>query len=84
MPVTSQFDPQTSVCELHIQGVLARSAFKDCESKIASLITQGVEPRMLVFLENFGGSIAFNNASVTATVEGMLPGDDPRNLVTLG
>src|SRR6195952_184898 len=36
------------------------------------------------FLDNFGGAITFNNASVTATVDGQLPADDPRTLVTLG
>src|ERR1700712_3211314 len=36
------------------------------------------------FLDSFGGSIAFNGAWVSAVVEGVLPDDDPRSLVTLG
>lgn len=47
-------------------------------------IATGRDAADTAFLENFGGSIAFNNATVTATVEGMLPNDDPRILVTLG
>jgi transglutaminase-like putative cysteine protease len=47
-------------------------------------IATGRDAADTAFLENFGGSIAFNYATVTATVDGMLPGDDPRNLVTLG
>jgi hypothetical protein len=47
-------------------------------------IATGRDAADTAFLENFGGSIAFNYATVTATVDGMLPGDYPRNLVTLG
>lgn len=36
------------------------------------------------FLDSFGGSIAFNDVTVTAVVDGALPDDDPRTLVALG
>jgi transglutaminase-like putative cysteine protease len=47
-------------------------------------IATGRDAADTAFLENFGGASAFNNATVTATVEGQLPNDDPRILVTLG
>lgn len=47
-------------------------------------ISTGRDAADTAFLENFGGSIAFNSATVSATVQGVLPNDDPRNLVTLG
>jgi transglutaminase-like putative cysteine protease len=36
------------------------------------------------FLDSFGGAMAFNDVTVTAVVDGALPDDDPRTLVTLG
>lgn len=48
-------------------------------------IATGRDAADTAFLENFGGSIAFNSAWVSAIVDGqLLPGDDPRELVTLG
>jgi transglutaminase-like putative cysteine protease len=47
-------------------------------------IATGRDAADTAFLDNFGGSIAFNGASVSAVVEGDLPDDDPRSLVTLG
>jgi transglutaminase-like putative cysteine protease len=47
-------------------------------------IATGRDAADTAFLDDFGGSITFNNATVTATVDGDLPTDDPRNLVTLG
>ena len=47
-------------------------------------IATGRDAADTAFLDSFGGGIAFNGASVTATVGGMLPDDDPRRLVTLG
>jgi hypothetical protein len=55
MPITFQFDPDSSVCEFHIDGALNRSEFVSAETDLASLISTGVEPRVLVILENFGG-----------------------------
>jgi transglutaminase-like putative cysteine protease len=47
-------------------------------------IATGRDAADTAFLDNFGGAIAFNNATVSAVVEGDLPADDPRTLVTLG
>jgi transglutaminase-like putative cysteine protease len=47
-------------------------------------IATGRDAADTAFLDSFGGGIAFNNATVTATTAGRLPDDDPRNLVTLG
>ena len=47
-------------------------------------IATGRDAADTAFLDNFGGSIVFNSATVTATVDGDLPSDDPRTLVTLG
>jgi transglutaminase-like putative cysteine protease len=47
-------------------------------------IATGRDAADTAFLDNFGGAITFNNATVSATVEGHLPADDPRTLVTLG
>ncbi len=47
-------------------------------------IATGRDAADTAFLDNFGGSITFNNATVTAVVDGPLPDDDPRVLVTLG
>ncbi len=48
-------------------------------------IATGRDAADTAFLDNFGGAITFNNATVTAVVEDQnLPGDDPRDLVTLG
>ena len=47
-------------------------------------IATGRDAADTAFLDSFGGGIAFNNATVTATTSGRLPDDDPRNLVTLG
>jgi transglutaminase-like putative cysteine protease len=47
-------------------------------------IATGRDAADTAFLDSFGGGIAFNNATVTATTSGQLPDDDPRNLVTLG
>lgn len=48
-------------------------------------IATGRDAADTAFLDNFGGAITFNKATVTAVVEGQqLPGDDPRTLVTLG
>jgi transglutaminase-like putative cysteine protease len=40
--------------------------------------------RDAAFVDNFGGAITFNNATVTAVVGGELPSDDPGELVILG
>ena len=55
MSATFQFTPDNSVCEFHTSGTLKRSEFAIIEKDLASLITTGVEPRLLVILENFGG-----------------------------
>lgn len=47
-------------------------------------IATGRDAADTAFLDNFGGGVQFNNAMVTATVDGALPSDDPRTLVTLG
>ena len=47
-------------------------------------IATGRDAADTAFLDNFGGALTFNAATVTATVGGQLPGDDPRTLVTLG
>ncbi|HEY5116535.1 MAG TPA: transglutaminase family protein [Nakamurella sp.] len=47
-------------------------------------IATGRDAADTAFLDSFGGCIAFNGASVRATVGGLLPDDDPRRLVTLG
>ena len=47
-------------------------------------IATGRDAADTAFLEGFGGAISFNDATVTAVVEGVLPNDDPRTLVTLG
>jgi transglutaminase-like putative cysteine protease len=47
-------------------------------------IATGRDAADTAFLDNFGGGVAFKNATVTATVDGDLPSDDPRDLVTLG
>ena len=47
-------------------------------------IATGRDAADTAFLDNFGGAITFNDATVTASSTGNLPGDDPRNLVTLG
>ncbi len=47
-------------------------------------IATGRDAADTAFLDDFGGSIQFNGATVTATVDGDLPSDDPRTLVTLG
>lgn len=47
-------------------------------------IATGRDAADTAFVENFGGSINFNGAWVTAIVDGLLPNDDPRHLVTLG
>jgi len=47
-------------------------------------IATGRDAADTAFLENFGGAIAFHSATVSATVDGTLPNDDPRILVTLG
>lgn len=47
-------------------------------------IATGRDAADTAFVENFGGSINFNGAWVTAIVDGQLPNDDPRDLVTLG
>ena len=47
-------------------------------------IATGRDAADTAFLDNFGGAITFNNATVTAVVDGPLPSDDPRTLVTLG
>lgn len=47
-------------------------------------IATGRDAADTAFLDSFGGTIAFNSATVTAVVRGDLPGDDPRTLVTLG
>ena len=47
-------------------------------------IATGRDAADTAFLDNFGGAITFNSATVTATVDGKLPADDPRTLVTLG
>ena len=47
-------------------------------------IATGRDAADTAFLDNFGGAITFNSATVTAVVDGQLPDDDPRVLVTLG
>ena len=47
-------------------------------------IATGRDAADTAFLDNFGGAITFNDATVTATVDGPLPADDPRDLITLG
>jgi transglutaminase-like putative cysteine protease len=47
-------------------------------------IATGRDAADTAFLDNFGGAITFNSATVTAVVDGPLPADDPRVLVTLG
>jgi transglutaminase-like putative cysteine protease len=47
-------------------------------------IATGRDAADTAFLDSFGGTIAFNNATVSATTGGPLPEDDPRTLVTLG
>ncbi|GAA5129054.1 STAS/SEC14 domain-containing protein [Luteolibacter yonseiensis] len=55
MPIIFQYDPESSVCEFHISSTLGRSEFKSAETELASLISTGVEPRVLVILDGFGG-----------------------------
>lgn len=47
-------------------------------------IATGRDAADTAFLNNFGGAICFNSATVTAVIEGQLPTDDPRTLVSLG
>ena len=47
-------------------------------------IATGRDAADTAFLDNFGGSIRFNDAIVTATVAAALPTDDPRVLAILG
>jgi transglutaminase-like putative cysteine protease len=47
-------------------------------------IATGRDAADTAFLDTFGGEIVFNSATVTAVVDGELPGDDPRSLVILG
>jgi transglutaminase-like putative cysteine protease len=47
-------------------------------------IATGRDAADTAFLDSFGGAFTFNDATVTAVVEGNLPSDDPRTLVTLG
>ena len=36
------------------------------------------------FLSTYGGTVELLDSQVTATVDGQLPGDDPRTLAVLG
>ncbi len=55
MPVSIQYDLDTSVCELHIEGTLKRSEFIACEQELTSHIAAGDHPRLLVILGHFNG-----------------------------
>lgn len=47
-------------------------------------IATGRDAADTAFTDALGGGIVFGQSTVTAVVEGDLPGDDPRQLVTLG
>ncbi|MBM9466340.1 transglutaminase-like domain-containing protein [Nakamurella leprariae] len=47
-------------------------------------IATGRDAADTAFLDDFGGSVDFHSATVTAVVNGTLPNDDPRRLVELG
>ena len=53
MPLSLQYDPDTSVCELRIGGTLKRSEFATCEQELAKHISAGAQPRVLVILDHF-------------------------------
>lgn len=55
MSETFQFNPGSSVCEFHVNGTLGRSEFAAIEAELTDLISTGVEPRLLVILDSFGG-----------------------------
>ena len=47
-------------------------------------IATGRDAADTAFLENIGGHVVFNECAVSATVDPVLPTDDPRTMVTLG
>jgi transglutaminase-like putative cysteine protease len=47
-------------------------------------IATGRDAADTAFLDSFAGEVTFNGVNVSAIVDGNLPSDDPRNLVTLG
>lgn len=55
MPVSIQYDLDTSVCEMHIEGTLKRSEFTSCEQELTSHIAAGDRPRVLAILDRFEG-----------------------------
>jgi len=55
MPVSIQYDLDTSICELRIEGTLRRSELASCEREMVGYITAGDRPRALVILEHFNG-----------------------------
>lgn len=55
MSVSLQIDPDTLIYGLHVRGVLKRSELSVCEKELASLITAGERPHILVTLEDFAG-----------------------------
>ena len=64
-------------------GMFAVTAL-DLQMLLGLILYLALSPNMRPILDNFGGALTFNAATVTATVGGQLPGDDPRTLVTLG
>ena len=54
MPLSLQYDPATSLCELRVEGTLKRSEFASCEQELAKHISAGAQPRVLVILDQFG------------------------------
>jgi hypothetical protein len=54
MPVQMQYEPN-DICVLRISGILTRSEFGEEERALARHIDSGLNPRLLVILENFEG-----------------------------
>ena len=54
MPLSLEYDPATSLCELRVEGTLKRSEFASCEQELAKHISAGAQPRVLVILDHFG------------------------------
>lgn len=53
MPLSLQYSPGTSLCEIRIGGILKRSEFASCEQELAKHISAGDQPCILVILDHF-------------------------------